>query len=69
MTQLQIEELDQVTGEEWVFDMLTQAELNEYYWLQVAWQKAEEEENRDFQKVIEKRINAFMEKMDAKYGA
>ena len=69
MTQLQIEELDQVTGEEWVFDMLTQAELNEYYWLQVAWQKAEEEENRDFQKVIKKRINAFMEKMDAKYGA
>ena len=61
--------LEQVTGGTWSFDTITPAELKKYNALQEAWEEAEMEQNWEVQGRLEKKINAFIDRMDAKYGA
>ena len=69
MRKLSLDQMKTVTGGAWNFDSLTPAELKEYNDLQDLWQKAEDEQQWDIQRTIEQQINAFIDRMDAKYGA
>lgn len=52
----------------WTFDTLTPEERSEYDSLQEQWQEAEMEQRYESQKEIEQRINAFIDRMNNKYG-
>jgi len=52
----------------WTFDTLTAEERSEYDSLQEQWQEAEMEQRYESQKEIEQRINAFIDRMNNKYG-
>lgn len=67
--ELNLNDLKKITGGTWNFNTLTPEELAEYTALQDAWNEADLSQDWDLQRAIESRINAFIDRMDARYGA
>ena len=67
--ELRMDDLEIVTGGSWNFDTLTSEELDEYNALEDA--RLEADMAGDWTKVnaLETQINAFIDRMDLKYGA
>ena len=69
MRELRMDEIETVTGGAWNFDTLEPEELAEYEALEN--ERLEADLNSEWTKVneIEAQINAFIDRMDLKYGA
>ena len=69
MLKLDDKQLDTITGGTWNFDTITPAERDEYDALENARIEAENSGEWDQATDLEQQINAFIDRMNARYGA
>ena len=69
MTILEHEQLEKIAGGSWDFGMLTPEERGEYDSLEDARIEAENTGDWNMANSYERRINAFIARMNARYGA
>ena len=68
LKEMNISPAECTAGPAWNDEALAPRELQEYAELLSAWQKADDERNDWMRNVTEKRINAFLSRMEAKHG-